>query len=245
MVAGEAFEAGIIKLVPIPAAIDYTPMSIGDIRQFVFLSDSSTLQIEIVDTATRSDGKLVFVETDQYGNGTLDTGYYYTEGQFWGSCNSLDSAMDSSSMQRVRVDPYGEQRLALSAPIEGQWWYQSKEDTSYGYRICRFHPAIQMRVGTFQDVFGFEAYGNRADSLPMMTVCFSNGAGWITTLSGASVDSTFLVPVYIHTAHVQIGAMIPKRDPRLGSSKRAVSGLLGGPISAQGRYRRVSHHIKY
>jgi hypothetical protein len=231
----ERSDVGVEKLTAIPATVNYIPMSIGDFRQFVQSLDSSTIQIEITGTALRRDGKAVFVQTYQAGNLTPDTSYCYDDGQFLVSCNSLDSAKDSSG-NKITIDPFGEQRLALKAPVENQAWYQFKEDTSSIYRISKSYGALETALGPFQNVFGFEMYGSKADSLPFMTVCFAKNIGWITTLSGNNADSVTAMPVYIHTATMEKGVMVPKQDGKVSLSKAALSGARRKVISMQGAF---------
>lgn len=217
--SNDSQDVGIIKLNAIPSTINYTPLAVGDYRQFILLPDSSTVQHEIVETRSRSDGKTVFVETYQVGNGIPDTFYLYSDGQFLISCISVDTTLDTSG-NKYTSNPYGEQRLALKAPIENQYWFQYKEDTTQIYRVSKSYGNLETSLGLIQNAFGFELYNFRGDSLPFMTVCFANDAGWITTFYANNPDSIMASPVYIHTEKVDWGAMIPKRDGNIVLSKK-------------------------
>ena len=193
-------------------SINFIPFTVGDLRQFL-LPDSSTLQLEIIGTALLNDGKMVFVETMQYGNGTPDTSYSYDDGQFWVSCNSFDRATDSSGNKIARY-PFNEQRLALKTPHENQFWYQYDGDPTSSYRVSKYYDSIIAAFGPIKNVFGFESFNTKEDSLPLLTVCFANKIGWIGTLNSNNADSALATIVYFRVNGIEKGTMIPKRDPK-------------------------------
>jgi hypothetical protein len=221
IISDQQTDAGIIKLRPIIDSVNYIPLSVGNFIQFQ-LQDSSTFQWEIVSSTKRSDSKSVFIETYQTGNGTPDSFYLYDDGQFLVSCDFLDSLTDSSG-NNISQNPFGEQRLALKNPTNNQVWYQYAEDTSSSYRIAKPYGTFVTPIGSFQNVFGFELYGIKDDSLPMMTVCFANNLGWIGTLYNNNKDSIMAMPVYLRVEGVENGSLIPKRDPPLAKSIRTSS----------------------
>ena len=202
-------DVGVITLSAIHDSINYIPFNVGDYRQFIY-SDSATIQWEIVGTALRSDGKKVFIETSQTGNETPDTIYSYDDGNYWVTCK-LDSSIDSSGQSTS--NPFEEQRIALKAPQEDQWWDQFENDTSSLYRVAKLYPTLNTPLGPIQNVYGFEDYDSKSDSLPFMTVCCANNIGWIGTLNGNNTDSVIAMVVYIHVGPLEKGVMIPKRDP--------------------------------
>lgn len=211
-------DVGVIKLSPIIDSVNYIPLNVGNYIQFQ-LEDSSTLQVEVIGSKLRSDNKPMFIETMQTGNQIPDTSYFYDDGQFLVSYFSLDSLTDSSGYN-ISQNPFGEQRLALKTPTHNQVWYQFKEDTTSIYRIAKSYGTLATSIGSFQNVYGFELYNLKEDSLPMMTVCFANKIGWIATLRSNNIDSVLAMPVYLHVGGVEKGAMIPKRDPPLAKTAK-------------------------
>lgn len=220
LVTNPISDVGVIKLCPIIDSVNYIPLNIGNFIQFQ-LQDSSTLQVEVIGSKLRSDNKPMFIETMQTGNQIPDTSYFYDDGQFLVKGFSLDSLTDSSGYNiSISQNPFGEQRLALKTPTNNQVWYQFKEDTTSLYRISKSYGTLATSIGSFQNVFGFELYDLKEDSLPWMTVCFANKIGWIATIWGNSIDSLLAMPVYLHVGGVEKGAMIPKRDPPLAKTAK-------------------------
>ena len=164
--------------------LSFTPLSVGDITQIIFTSDSSTTLFSMIGTTKRKDGKEIIIGTFKYGTQEPDTFYYLlSDGYFITS--RIDSVTYDSSV--VNVNPFREQRLAKSYPESGDSWLHTIGDPDSIYWIAEKQDTFSSYFGNINDVFKFTLYENMYS--PFLNTYYAKNMGWIGSTS-FGYDST-------------------------------------------------------
>jgi hypothetical protein len=199
---------------PLPVTTTtYTPLNTGDVRQLVYLADSSTTLMKVVGTLKRKDGVEVFAMEWTYGIQRPDTLYYIIKDGFFMS-TELDS--DSSS-----TNPFGEQRLGKINPVNGETWLHTLGDSDSIYVTATYYHEQRILCGTFTNVYGFTMTERSAGHIDtMMTPFYAENIGYIGTglISNLKLDFS---ASYIKVANQEYGALWPAKT--VGLPKRNIN----------------------
>ncbi len=193
-----------------PVKLDtYTPLALGDVTQLIYMEDSSTTMLSIVDQARRKDGKLVFVGEFKSGTQNPTTSYYLISNGFF-VATELEPVDDVPSV--LKINPYREQRLAKSHPVPGEKWFHtlgSPDSTYFVAEIIDFFPTL---FGEINDVYGFGLYHKNSTS-PFLISYYSKDMGLIAS-SGFYFDPSepqFLCS-YKKVSGETYGELWPEKD---------------------------------
>ncbi len=167
-----------------PSKLSFTPLSVGDITQIIFTTDSSTTLLSMIGTTKRKDGKEVIVGTFKYGTQEPDTSYYLlSDGYF--IATEIDTITYDSSL--VKVNPFREQRLAKSNPESGDSWQHTIGEPDSIFWLAERQDTYSSYFGDISNVFKFTLYENT--SYPMLSTYYGNNMGWVGSSSSGN-DST-------------------------------------------------------
>lgn len=188
----------------------YTPLNVGDVRQLIFREDSSTTLFSIVGKTLRRDGTEVFIGEWQYGTQeALFTSYYLVRDGYY-----MATELDTTSQNHIdkTINPFGEQRLAKSYPVDGEVWQQTVGDSYSFFWTSRSIEQLSTFCGTFENVFGFTLFDDFGFSI--LTTYYSKGIGWIGTSSVFSQGPDFSCS-YVRVNGKVFGHLWPAKDPTL------------------------------
>ncbi len=138
-----------------PEKKSYTPLGVGDKTQIIYLDDSSTTSLEIVDIVQRTDGQKVYRGLFKMGTQIPSVSYYLVSDGFFKS-TELDTVPDDTLLQQV--NPFREQRLAKSYPETGERWLHTIGDTDEDYFIANHINSFSTLWGEVNDVFRYDLY---------------------------------------------------------------------------------------
>jgi hypothetical protein len=155
---------------------NYTPVSIGDVTQLILMPDSSTIKFSITGQTKRKDGLNVFQGEWKYGTlNPLTFHYYLSDGYF--IATELDTFSNDSIL--AAVNPFREQRLAMSYPRGGDTWLHTMGDPDSSYWVTTVADPFPTLFGDIEDVHGFDLYLWKDDVSPSLTTFYGPGLGWI------------------------------------------------------------------
>jgi hypothetical protein len=198
----------------------YTPLHIGDIRQFVDVIDSFTILCTISGVAVRNDGQEVFVEISKAGLGTstysYDTAFYFVRDSFL-ICTSIDTVRDSTGAYDDTSNYFMEQRMALEKPVDGYTWWQLFKTRIFVTE--KFTGDYQSFAGLFKNVFAVENdYWDPYQGKPFNKIYYGKNTGRIGSdffdTTGAQTNALKLA--YAKIGSAIFGNLFPDRDPRPG-----------------------------
>ena len=190
--------------IQIPQA-SFTPLNIGDIKQYINVVDSSTLLVQVVDTLKRTDGLKVF--QINWITGALSpriTFYAVRDGYFVNTL--LDSVQNSTN-------PFNEQRIAKSNPANGDTWQDFAGDSVSSYVTAVFYQSKKTTMGTIPNVFGFLFHNKSALTTDSgLTPYYAENIGYIGTdyNNDGQLDLSL---TYAKVGDKIYGALWPTKNP--------------------------------
>lgn len=162
-------------------ADSYTPISVGDLTQVVFLGDSSTYLLSIIGKTKRTDGETVYIQTIGYSFKIdtitfthLDTVYlaitngYYVRTRLY--------PVDSTTFY-FKENPYIEQRIAKPFPDDGDNWIEILSRSDSDYLVAEYLGKIETTTKKYENVFGFNSFDT--DDEFQSVSYYAKGIGWI------------------------------------------------------------------
>lgn len=181
----------------------YMSLTIGDERQIVSITDSSTVQWVITDTLRRSDGQLVFQTKWYYGTGTVPNIQYYLIQDGFFKSTSLDTLRDTTSF--VIGSYFGEQKLAKIYLLDNDTWanqFYSHGDTTLSTFLAKYHGQFIADTETFNLCFRFETnFG--------ASIYYAQNIGYVGILLS---DSTGSLASYIKINGREYGIKVPPKN---------------------------------
>jgi len=192
---------------PVSSSYDdsYTPLTIGDVTQLIFLSDSSTILLEIIGTTQRTDGLSVCICGFKYGKSSLDTSYYCIKDGYL-VATELEPVQNDPLL--ILTNPFREQRIAKSHPSDGDRWIHTPGEADTIWCIAIKVDAIDVPAGHFKNVFAFNIAG-------FLTVYYSQRIGWIgSDMSFITSPGPDFSCSYKNVNGNQYGYLFPPKDPR-------------------------------
>lgn len=196
--------------------ITYTPLSVGDFTQLVFLADSSTITFGIIGRTQRTDARPVFIGEWQDGTFEPDTFYYFLKDGYFVS-TELDTIEDDWLIRLV--NPFREQRLAKSQPHPGDAWVHTTGNSDSSFWIARAEEKLVTFSGEFENVFGFELHSNDGTSYFLKTY-YGLGVGWLAT-AGDETTGLYVSCSYKKIGDKRFGELWPAKNPSFpGNAKK-------------------------
>ena len=153
----------------------YTPLSEGDVTQLIFVKDSSTTRISIVDRVPRNDGQMVYVQETKYGTQKPTISHYYVSEGYLVATEL--TPVENDTLMLV-VNPYREQRLAKSNPEPGDVWFHTPGNPDSMYFIAEEIGVFSTLFGEIEDVYGF-GLCHKNNSYPILIPYYAKGLGVI------------------------------------------------------------------
>lgn len=190
-------------------SVSYTPLSLGDITQLIYIKDSSTTLFKIVDKTLRKDGKSVYIGEWQYGTQNSFTSYYFISDEYF-IATELDTVEDDSLL--LELNPFREQRLAKSFPKSGDTWLHTHGDPDSVYWVADEIGVFSTFFGEVSEVYGFRLF-DKNDTYPFLITYYGGDLGWIGS-SSFGFDSTevqFLCS-YKKVSGKTYGELWPEKD---------------------------------
>ena len=188
----------------------YIPMNIGDVRQLVFLADSSTILIKVVGTTKRTDGLDVFVVEQTYGLGLFyeypDTSYFIIKDGYFMSTSLYP--FDSTYGYSDSTNPFGEQRLGKVNPVNGDTWIDYIKGSNTSIVTATYYKELVTFCGTFTNVYGFNFFDSG------LTVFYAENIGYIGTDFNSLSSNIQIRASYIKVANQEYGALWPTKNTR-------------------------------
>ena len=182
--------------------LPFVSLSVGDERQFIFTTDSSTVTYAVKNELFRSDGLKTFVYEWYYGTDTIPRLDYYAIKDGFFISTELDTVKDTLFF--LPDNPFGEQRLAKLYPTDGDTWDNIVGDSSSTYFVAKSIGLQKTPAGLFYNCFSFTL-----DNI--LSVNYSEGIGHISSILLG--DSTGVLSNYIKVNGKIYGNKIPPKDP--------------------------------
>lgn len=180
----------------------YVPLYVGDERQFIFTTDSSTVSYIVKAQLKRSDGLKTFAYEWYYGADTIPVYSYYAIKDGFFIATQLDTVRDTINF--LPNNPFGEQRLAKLFPKDGDTWQNIVGDSSASYFVAKNIGSQRTSAGLFYNCFSFTL----AD---LISVNYARGIGHISSILLS--DSTGILSTYLKVGGKVYGKKIPPKDP--------------------------------
>jgi len=182
--------------------LPYMSLAVGDERQFIFTTDSSTVFYLVKDKLLRSDGLDVYSYEWYYGRDTVPMlGYYSIKDGFF-IATALDTVRDS--INYIPSNPFREQRLAKLYPKDGDFWQNIVGDSTALYFVAKNIGTQKTPAGIFHNSFSFTLDN-------FLSVNYSKGIGHIASI--VLPDSTAVLSSYLKVNHIVYGNKMPPKDP--------------------------------
>ena len=182
--------------------LPFVSLTIGDERQFLFTTDSSTILYMVTEKLVRSDGFEVFTYEWYYGKDTIPVlGYYAIKDGFF-IATELDTVRDS--IYYLPNNPFREQRLAKLYPENGDIWRSIPGDSTTPFFIAKNIGTQTTPAGVFNNSFSF-TFNN------FLSVNYSKGIGHISSI--LLTDSSGILSTYLKVNQRIYGEKIPPKDP--------------------------------
>lgn len=189
----------------------YTPLDVGDIRQLVFHGDSSTTLMSVVGKTNRSDGTEVFIEEWKYGKQSVPFVSYYLVKDGYYMATELDTTSDDDINKAI--NPFGEQRLAKSHPVDGETWIHTLGRYDGAFWVSESIRKLNTLCGTFDNVFAFTLFEKPGSSI--LTTYYAGGVGYLGTSTSFFPGLDFSCS-YIKVNGKVYGHLWPAKDPTIG-----------------------------
>jgi len=125
----------------------YAPLNVGDIRQLIFESDSSTFLMKAIYATKRQDGADIIAMEMTSGTHQSDTGYFFIKNGFY---MMTDQYPISST-----TNPFEETPIAETNPIDGDRFVTLVDYPDTIFLTAKYYNLRNTYCGTFSDVFGF------------------------------------------------------------------------------------------
>jgi len=104
------------------STLNMVTLSDGDVTQFSFHSDSTTVTISIVGKTSRIDGQVVFVEEFKIGNGISDPSYVFIKNGYFVR-TALDTVKSGNNGKVLLPEnPFYEEKYAIINPKNVSQW---------------------------------------------------------------------------------------------------------------------------
>jgi len=186
----------------------YMSLNVGDVRQIITVSDSSTLLWTVFGKTLRSDGVSVFCMEWKSGTSSRDTSYYLIrEGYFLGTDLVTTNRRDIN----LRVNPFNEQRLAKLYPSDGEIFVHTPGARDSIYWVSRREEDIKTFCGVFEDVYSFSLFEDVELTRQILKTYYASGVGYVGTAGPYSSELDFMVS-YVKVANIRIGSLWPEKD---------------------------------
>ncbi len=188
---------------------NYMPLNEGDIRQFVFHSDSSTSLWRTLGKTKRKDGYDVFIIERTSGTENPDTSYFCLRDGYFTS-----TLLDTTNYLGLRSEnPFFEQRLARLNPTNGEQWDNIIGLSDSTYFIAAHFEQKTAICGNFPDVYGFTlAYYSNGALDTIVTPFYAPNIGLI----GSDIDKNLqpdLSASYLKIGNIELGKLWPAKNP--------------------------------
>lgn len=172
-------------------ASSYMNLHVGDVRQFLIPlpGDTSVQTYEVTSLSLRADGQQLYNWVVN-GDSTYPLFYYLGAEYFMSSL--LTKTTDSTA---VRVNPYGEQKLAKLFPQPGDTWASFAGNPMSLTFTAKFIGDKTTLCGTFHNVYAFKT--------DMLEEYYAPNVGWIGVLLLS--DSTYCPAKYLKVNGVEYG----------------------------------------
>jgi hypothetical protein len=221
--------------------ISYTPLNVGDVRQLISHADSSTILFSVIGKTKRMDGTEVFVMEWKSGIQNLAVFYYLVKNGYY-MATELDTTRQSGI--DISINPFGEQRLAKSYPVDGEVWQHTIGDTNSLFWLSRSVGQLSTFCGSFDNVFGFTLFDEYESSV--LTTYYSKGIGWIGTSTSFFPNLDFSCS-YVRVNGKVYGHLWPEKDPTIipiDKQKRLIAIISQCPFLIQQLFQINGETIK-
>lgn len=186
----------------IPDDPPYVSLNIGDERQLVWTSDSSTVLLTITGTIKRSDSTVVYRGEWFYGTDTnLMISHYMIKDGFF-----IATELDSTGVEGfppLPGNPYREQRLAKLYPTDGEYWSSISGDSLSLWFIASDAGMRKTFAGTFMRCYSFSLGG-------FIQVYYAKGVGQIASEMGGTTNR--YLASYVKTGNKIYGSKFPAKS---------------------------------
>jgi hypothetical protein len=175
----------------------------------IFRGDSSTTLMSVVGKTNRGDGTEVFIEEWKYGTQAPTVSYYLVKDGYF-----LATELDTTSQSWINknINPFGEQRLAKSYPVDGETWIHTVGSYDSLFWKSELIRKLTTFSGTFDNVFGFTLFENPGSSI--LTTYYAKGVGYIGTAMAFFPGLDFSCS-YVRVNGREYGHLWPAKDSTL------------------------------
>jgi hypothetical protein len=187
---------------PNDSSPSYVPLNVGDERQLLFTTDSSTVYYTVKAQLNRSDGLKIFEYNWYYGTDTIPGILYYALKDGYFIATLLDTLRDSTYY--LPDNPFREQRLAKLYPKDGDAWLNIPGDSSATYFVAKNIGSQRTPAGLFYNCFSFTL-----DDI--VSINYAKGIGHISSI--VLPDSNGFLSTYLKVGGKVYGKKIPPKDP--------------------------------
>jgi len=164
-----------------PYADSYTPISVGDKTQLVFLGDSSTYLFSIIGKTKRTDGEIAYIQTLRYSVKIDTTTITQLHSNYLAITNGYLvvtrlNPVDSNYFY-FKENPYIEQRIAKPFPNDSDTWVQIVPRQDSDYLVAEYLGHLETATKSYKNVFGFNLF-DAGDEFQDVDY-YAKGMGWI------------------------------------------------------------------
>lgn len=180
----------------------YVSLTVGDERQFIFTTDSSTIYYKITNELFRSDGLKIFSYEWYYGTDTVPFIQYYSIKDSFFISTEKDTVRDS--IYYLPQNPFFEQKLAKLYPNDGERWQSIPGDSLSVYFTAKNIGTQKTPAGIFNNCFSFTLDN-------FLSVNYAEGVGHIASI--VLSDSIGIISSYLKVNNKVYGEKLPAKDP--------------------------------
>ncbi|RPI72978.1 MAG: hypothetical protein EHM47_07050 [Ignavibacteriales bacterium] len=182
--------------------IPFVSLTVGDERQFMFNTDSSTILYKVKYEVLRSDGLQVFVYEWLYGEDSIPRLDYYALKDGFFIATELDTVRGTISY--LPDNPFREQRIAKLYPQEGEVWQSIIGDSTSLFFTAKNIGVQKTPAGLFNNCYGFVLDN-------ALSVNYAKGIGHVSSIFLS--DNTGYVSTYIKVKSTTYGTKVPPKSP--------------------------------
>jgi len=185
----------------------YMSLNIGDIRQYYSDIENIYLQLEIIDTAYRSDGQKVYVADYSIllPDGIYKTNVYHfiRDGYFWQT--AIDSVMAPAGNE---INPFMESKIINIYPQDGEIFLRTKgvSETDKVFHKINLIDSLETYAQTFENVEECEIID--ADTLRNIWLYYAPDYGHVGTLITNPNGVAKISLTYIKVGNSELGQFV-------------------------------------
>ncbi|MBU2506934.1 MAG: hypothetical protein KJ799_09445 [Bacteroidetes bacterium] len=190
----------------------FMSLSVGDIRQYLNETEGFYMQIVVLDTTKRIDGKTVFAleESIIFPDAIFKaTNYYFINSEYF-----IQTELDTVRTSAINYEnPFYEKRLAKIYPNEGDYFLMmiGDVDSAKVFFSVNIIDSLETPAKTFKNVAEYKK--NDSDTTRNLRIFYTQVFGHIGLLFGNQNGFAKVYATYLKVGTNELGVYIPFNYP--------------------------------